>query len=296
MKLLPVCALLLMVSSALRAETALSVDFNSLWRVDLSSHQALQLSSFGDPAPFLSCKGLTRSTLGRLLCLRHDGLFEVLGDSLEFVSTLRGSSNVAGLAFDDLDRLWFVTRNDPVLWQLDPDTGSILEATPLSLDGSYHYALAAHGQQLFAFTRTYPAPLLLEEVDTSTGASLSAMDVGSLGFFLPLDAAFSEGGDLWIANGRGGFNCYSYDRLSFEPLALEQTWYGCIHVYEQPIFANIAAVEPSPIVNIPTVSGFGLIALVLAILLSALGIFRVRKSDHSSSTGAAGSATLRSSP
>ncbi len=273
MKSILLGALTLLVCSNLHAQSALSVDYNALWRVDLQTRQGQLIEELDAEDPRFSCGKLATSASGKVLCVRQQQLFEIESGSLSPLATLPGTSDGAGLTFDSLDRLWFVTRTDAVLWRLDPDNGSPIASIPLALAGNRHYALAALDERLFVFSNS-PNPMLLEEIDTVTGVSLSARDVQSLGLSLPLDAAFGPHGDLWVSNHEGeiilGFNCMSYNRLDVSLLVLEQSWTGCFHVYAEPAFANIAGIRGAPIIEVPALSPAGIALSILALATVAL--------------------------
>lgn len=268
--------ILMLIPAALAAQSALTVDFNALWRVDLNSHEAELIAELGTPGEMISCNSLTSSTSGQLRCRRGNDLYAVRSDTLELLSTLPGSSTAGGLAFDDLDRLWFVSSRDPVLWRLDPDTGAVLDSVPLTLEGSRHHALAAYGQRLFVFTRNpYPSTTWLEEIDTESGVSLSARDLGSV---FPFDAAFDPSGNLWFSDSHGeiilGVVCLSYNRLDLDSLTSTQTWYDCLNFYEEPFYVNIAVVQETPVVDVPALSPLGMLLSILAISLAAWRVLR----------------------
>lgn len=275
MKSIPLGALTLLFCPNLLAQSALTVDFNGLWSVDLRTHQGQLLEELDAGDPRFSCDKLAISASRSVLCVRQQELFEIESGSLSPLATLPGSSDGAGLTFDALDRLWFVTESDPVLWRLDPENGSPIASIPLALAGSRHYALAALGERLFVFSKSPdPNPMLLEEIDPVTGASLSARDVESLGLYLPHDAAFGSNGDLWVSNHEGeiilGVICMSYNRLDVSSLALEQTWTGCFNVFDDPTFANIAGIQGAPIVEVPALSATGFAFLILILAAVAL--------------------------
>ncbi|MCP3995494.1 MAG: hypothetical protein GY722_10575 [bacterium] len=275
MKSILLGALTLLLCSHLHAESALTVDYNALWSVDLQTHKGQLLEELDSENPRFSCHKLAISASGNVLCARRQELFEIESGALSPLATLPGSYDGAGLTFDSLDRLWYVTERDAVLWRLDPESGSPIASIPLALAGSRHYALAALGERLFVFSQgPHPEPMLLEEIDTVTGASLSAREVESLGLLLPHDAAFGPNGDLWVSNHEGeiilGFVCMSYNRLDVSRLVLEQSWTGCFHVYDEPAFANIAGIRGAPIVDVPVFGPAGIAFSILALATVAL--------------------------
>lgn len=272
-------ALTLLCCSNLHAQSALTVDFNALWRVDLATRQGQLLEELDSDDPRFSCDKLATSASGSVFCVRSRELFKIESGSLSLLATLPGNSDGAGLTFDSLDRLWLVTENDAVLWRLDPDNGSPIASIPLALSGSRHYALAAQGERLFVFSKSpHPSPMLLEEIDPGTGVSLSARDVQSLGLFLPHDATFGPNGDLWVSNHEGevilGIVCISYNRLDVNQLVLEQSWTGCFDVFDEPAFANVAGIREAPIVEVPALSSAGIVLSILALAAVALRALR----------------------
>ncbi len=260
--------------SIVTAETAVTVDFNAIWRVDLRTHGAEWIADLGTPDPRFSCRSIAVSAEGDIRCLHNGMLYEIQPGAASPLSTLPSVDTYQGLAFDGIGRLLFTSRAEPTLWQLDPSTGAVLDSQPFSLVGTSTYALAALGTRIFVITNSPgELPHLLEEIDPANGESLSAVEVGALGVTLPIDAAFDPMGDLWVANNNGeiilGLHVLSYLKLHLSPLSAIETWSGLVNVFEEPAFMNIDSVATDGIVEIPMLSHAGAVLLTLSLLAVA---------------------------
>lgn len=261
-------------------QTAFSVDFNALWRVDLNTHDAVLVYPLDSPNDRFSCVQLTTGPTGELRCSQGGNLYAVEPGILRLIADLPTSGAAEGLTFDATGRLWYISGSSATLWLLNPDTGAVLASIPLSLEGTNPVSLAALGDRLFAFT-TLLGTTLLEEIDPATGDSLSSVDVLSCGVSSPLDAFFDNSGALWSAQHEGqvvlGTECFRYNRLTISPLSCSSTWSGCVFIPQFPSFVNLAApAATGAATDIPTL---GIAELVgLAGILMVLAVWRLSKS------------------
>ena len=268
----------LLVPASVGAQTALSVDHNALWRVDLKSRAAQVVVDLDSASPFFACGQLTASSTGLVRCAVGDALFAIdagSGEISELATLPMGP--FGGLAFDGADRLWYLPWNGSDLFRLDPATGLVVHSLPVSLVGAEHYALAAFGERLFTVTTPdFPSLALLEEIDPATGASLSAAELPSVR--APGDAAFDERGDLWVAEHTGeiilGVHCFQTSRIVLAPLEVDPIWSECVFLNSTPVFTNIADLRGPSALEIPTVGRPGIAALIALLVLGALLILR----------------------
>jgi len=269
------------------AHTALSVSNDALWRVNLDTQTGQLLVDLDKPDPFFACWHLAVSSTGTIRCAFGSSLYAIDGATGE-VSELPPAlplppipgppvptSFSGGLTFDSADRLWLVDLAGTTLLQLDPASGAVVSSQPLSPTGTFVNTLAALGDRLFAFTEdTALERRYLEEIDPTTGTSLSAIEFPQLA--PPLDAAFDESGDLWVVEATGsiilGVNCYRVDRISLSTSTVEEASSACFFVGE-PNFANIADVRGT-VLEIPTLDHVGRLCLLGMLLLSALIVLR----------------------
>lgn len=273
--------LLSMITSVALAthQTAFSVDFNALWRVDLNTHEAVLVYPLDSPDVRFSCVQLTTGPTGELRCSQGGNLYAVEPGTLRLIADLPTSGADAGLTFDATGRLWYISGSSATLWLLNPDTGAVLASVPLSLGGTQPVSLAALGDRLFAFTQS--SGTLLEEIDPATGDSLSSVDVDPCGVGSPLDAFFDNSGALWSAQHTGqvvlGTECFLYFRFTISPFTCSSTWSGCVFIPQFPSFVNLAApAATGAATEIPTL---GIAELVgLAGILMVLAVWRLSKS------------------
>ena len=280
MKRILVLLALFASATVARAETALSVDMNALWRVDLNSHEAQLISPLGTPDPLFSCSALAVSRTGSIRCERGDQLYDIRNGSAQLIGSMPGGVEFVGLAFDADGRLW--SMGGHLLHEIDPVTGAVISEKWLGLPvNCYVDSVAANGNQLIAFTHCdSPSRHKLQEIDPETGSSLWEIDLAGLKISNPADGAFDSHGDLWFSQVHGGpvmgIDCYSYNRLRISPLSVEETWWGCFLAWNPPesIFLGIDAIEGASVIEVPTVSPLG--ALVFVLLLAAAAWFRLR--------------------
>lgn len=280
-----VLAAVLAAAGPLDAHTALSVTQDAIWRVDLGTQTGRRLVDL-DYAPFFHCQHLAVSSSGAIRCALSSALFAIDGTTGE-VSELPPALPVppplpgpvppgsisGGLTFDAADRLWLADGAGTRLLQLDPDTGTVLSAQPLSLTGTSSHALAAFGDRLYALTRD-GGTNYLEEIDPDTGMSLSTVE---LGVEQAIDAAFDDDGDLWLVTSPQlptipGIVCYRVSRVTPAMSAVEPVSTRCYGI-AAPIFANIADVRGT-VLEVPTLDQVGRLVLLGMLLLSALIVLR----------------------
>jgi len=282
-RVLALLALFLSATVA-RGETALSVDMNALWRVDLNSHEAQLISELGTTNPRFSCSGLAVSRTGLIRCERGGQLYGIRDGSAQMIGPMPHGIDFLGISFDADGRLWAIGGH--LLWQLDPSTGAVISEKWIGLKPHcYATFLAAKGNQLFTLAECddpYPAGLHynLEEIDPETGASLGSVDLTSLGVAMPMDGAFDSRGDLWFSRNLGGpiMGIYgvSYNRRRLSPLSLEETWIGWFSIWSgelKPSFHDIDAIEGTSVIEVPAVSPLG--AFVFVLLLAVAAWFRL---------------------
>lgn len=285
------CLILLAVlvpAPRLLAHTALSVSNDALWRVNLDTQTGQLLVDLDSPNPFFHCWHLAVSSTGTIRCAFGSSMYAIDGatgevselpPALPLPPPLPGppapTSLSGGLTFDSADRLWLVDLAGTTLLQLDPASGAVVSSQPLSPTGTFVNALAALGDRLFAFTEdTALDRRYLEEIDPTTGTSLSAIEFPQLA--PPVDADFDESGDLWVVEFVGsiilGVNCYRVDRITLATSTVKEVSSACWFVGE-PTFANIADVRGT-VLEIPTLDHVGRLCLLGMLLLSALIILR----------------------
>jgi hypothetical protein len=273
----------LLPAPPLFAHTALSVDNNALWRVDLDTLSGNVLVELNGPSPFFWCHHLAVSSTGMIRCAIGGSLYSIdraSGEVIELPPPLPippppPGTNSGGLTFDAADRLWYIDQATSVLLHLDPGTGAVLSSRPLSLTGTFSVTLAALGDRLFVFTQdTGRGSRYLEEIDPTTGASLSATEFPQLA--PPVDAAFDESGDLWVVEATGeiilGVFCYRVDRIALATSTVEEVSSTCLY-YSEPFFYSIAGVRGT-VLEIPTLDHVGQLFLLGLLLLSGLLVLR----------------------
>ena len=289
MKRILVVLAFLASATAARGQTALSVDKNALWRVDLNSHEAQLLSPLGTPNPWFSCSALAVSRAGLIRCEAGDQLYDIRNGSAQVIGPMPHGIDFLGLSFDADGRLWAIGGH--LLWEIDPLTGAVISEKWIGLPTNcYAESLAAKGNQLFAFTYCddpYPAGYhyRLEEIDPVTGATVVAVDLAGLGVSRTVDGAFDAHGDLWFSQNLGGpimgIFYVSYNRLRLSPLSLEETWIGGFSIWSgelEPSFQSIDAIEGTGVIEVPAVSPLG--ALVFVLLLGAAAWFRLGRGER----------------
>lgn len=259
---------------ALSAQTALSVEDNALWRVDLRSQDLEWVADLGTADPDFDCWDLAVSPAGTIRCIADDQLYAIEPGATSALAALPAPGPSA-LAFDPQGTLWFAGGNPASLWQIDADTGAVLDVLLLSLEGTEVLALAARGEQIFAFSRDEDFEARLEEVDLLTGGSLSAVELEPFEIFSPADAAFDLEGNLWVTDIIAGIITggilVRYHRIDLDPLGSEMTWSGAFIVGD-PIYINIDAIEiAGSLVEVPALGPAGL-ALLSFFLVSAAWI------------------------
>lgn len=272
----------LLPAPRLLAHTALSVDAEALWRVDLDTLTGELLVDLSGPSALYRCHHLAVSSTGLIRCALGGSVFAIdraSGEVTELppplpIPPMPPPPTSGGLAFDGADRLWYIDQTTSVLLQLDPATGAVLTSQPLSLTGAFSDALAALGDRLHAFTRE-TVTISLEEIDPATGTSLSAvgLDLGQA-----FDAAFDASGDLWVVTeaaipAPGGFSSFRVDRITLATANVEPVSSHSVFVGE-PAFANIADVRGTTVLEIPTLGHAGRLCLLGLLLVSALGVLQ----------------------
>ncbi|MEL7060757.1 MAG: IPTL-CTERM sorting domain-containing protein [Acidobacteriota bacterium] len=275
-------------ADAARAQTALSVTTDAVWRVDLRTYDAERITSIQNAPPaFFGCQLVAQSSAGRLLCADVLSLWAIENGTVNELAPLPNTSifNPGGLAFDSRDRLWYVSWNDAELWRLDPADGSVLDVRSLALPPeTLTLALAGGRDRLFLLTR---APTddrwTLETIDPDDGRSVDRFVLPETFPNLPLDAATDAVGNLWVSGSQLGAAPpnLAYWRLRPERREAIETWSTLSLGGES--FAPLTDVAFGTSVEIPTLSPLGLVLATLAIAGAAVVALR-RRFDQLAST------------
>lgn len=265
------------------AQYALSIDQNVVHVLDLRSHESLTRWPLNSSNPGFSCLHLTAAGSVRLFCAFGNQLSAIDNYTREVdeLAALPPGDAYNGLAVDADGNLWAVAElsGQDRLLRLDPATGGMISSQPLSTAGMEPRALAISGDRFFVFTSLGFKPYL-EEIDPSTGSSLSSVALQPHGFFSVRAAAFDPQGNLWVMGHTDnpvvlGMDCGQYFRIVLDPFTVTRGWHGCIRILRDPPLAGIAFAPQGTVLEIPLAGPTGLLSL--AALIAAAGLVLLRR-------------------